>query len=108
MLSFSSTFLSLGVGFLFFMAPETRSNTSAVDMDFFKTTLLAIQDNITSLGSRIEKLELNQNHSTSTHADQFHNDSSSLGLHSNADSLLKGIKLEIPNEDVLGWTFKVE
>ena len=93
------------------MAPETRSHNSAVDMDFFKSTLLAIQDNITSLGSRIEKLELNQNHSTSIHADQTNNDSSFSGLHSNADSLLKGIKLEIPKfsgSDVLGWVFKVE
>ena len=56
-------------------------------------------------------MELNQNHSTSTHADQINNDSSSSGLHGNADSLLKGIKLEIPKisgSDVLGWVFKVE
>ena len=67
------------------MAPETRSQNTTVDMDFLKATLLAIQDNISSLGTRMDKLELNKNHSTSIHNDQINNDSSFSGLNSNAD-----------------------
>ena len=79
-------------------------------MEFFNTTLVLIQDNINNLETLIEKLERNQNHSNS-HNSQTSNDSSSLRITAlGADSLLKGIKLEIPQfsrTDALGWIFRV-
>ena len=93
------------------MAPETRSSNKQ-DSDFLKQSLIVIQESLGLLTSRIEKLEVGYNVDATSSGNQNWNDSSS-SKHGSAlsNSLLKGIKLEIPKftgTDVLGWLFQVE
>lgn len=88
------------------MAPEIRNSQQQVDYEFFKTTWLAIQHSLGHLTSQIEKLELNQNQESIPHGTQHIVDSSSSRTTSTiVNSLLEGIKLEIPKfsgVDILG------
>lgn len=72
---------------------------------------MSIQNNLGQLSSHMEKLELNQNHTTIQGNSNSHFDSSSSGSTFNTNALLKGIKLKISKfsgDDILSWVFKVE